>query len=196
MKRIAVTVTLFVSWWISYAALAADTYQIDPAHTSVGFTVSHLVISEVSGRFNDVAGSVTYDPDKKAVTGAEATIQAKSIDTKIAKRDDHLRSPDFFDVEKYPTITFEATKVETDGGKTIMVGKFTMHGVTKEIRLPFTLKGPIKNPMGPGTRLGVSAETTLDRKDYGLTWNKALETGGVMVGEDVKISISAEAVKK
>ena len=168
------------------AALAADTYKLDPAHTSVGFTISHLVISEVSGRFNDVAGEVTLDDG--AVTGAKATIQAKSVDTNIAKRDDHLRGPDFFDAAQFPTITFESTKIEMVGDKTIMTGKFTMHGVTKEITLPFKLKGPIKDPWG-NQRLAVTAETEINRTDYGMT--------GMVpaVGAEVKIRISAEAIK-
>jgi polyisoprenoid-binding protein YceI len=162
-------------------ARAADTYKIDPAHTSVGFTISHLVISEVSGRFNDVAGEIRLDKD--AITGAKATIQVKSIDTAIQKRDDHLRSPDFFDAEKYPTITFESTRVEN--GR--VSGKFTMHGVTKEITLPVTVKGPIQDPWG-NQRLAVSAETTLNRTDYGM---KSFPG----VGDDVKIKIVVEATK-
>src|SRR6266853_1216634 len=141
-------------------ARAADTFKIDPAHTGVRFTISHLVISEVNGRFDDVAGEITIEKD--ALTGAKATIQTKSIDTAIKKRDDHLRSADFFDAEKYPTITFESTKVE----KNQSTGNFTMHGVTKEISFPFKLKGPIKDPWG-GTRVAITAETEINRTDYG-----------------------------
>src|SRR5438552_7502988 len=142
-------------------ARAADTFKIDPAHTGVGFTISHLVISEVNGRFDDVAGEITIDKD--ALAGAKATIQTKSIDTNIKKRDDHLRSPDFFDAEKHPTITFESTKVEKDQ----ITGNFTIHGVTKEITFPFKLKGPIKDPWG-NMRVAVRAETTINRIDYGM----------------------------
>ncbi len=166
---------------VAAAATAAETYKIDPAHTSVGFTISHLVISEVSGRFNDVAGEIVLD--KGAITGARATIQAKSIDTAIQKRDDHLRSPDFFDAEKYPTITFESTKVEDSR----VTGKLTMHGVTREITLPVTVKGPVKDPWG-NLRLAVSAETTLNRTDYGMKPFPG-------VGDEVKIRILAEATK-
>jgi polyisoprenoid-binding protein YceI len=162
-------------------ASSADTYKIDPAHTSVSFTISHLVISEVEGRFNDVAGEITVADH--AVTGAKATIQAKSIDTHIGKRDDHLRSAEFFDVEKYPTITFESTKVE-DG---FVTGKFTMHGTTKEIRFPFTMKGPIQDPWG-NTRIGLTGETSLNRTEYGMKTFPG-------VGDNVKIKISAEAIK-
>jgi polyisoprenoid-binding protein YceI len=172
---------------ISTSVLALDTYKLDPAHTSVGFTITHLLISEVSGRFNDVAGEITLDKD--AVTAAKATIQVKSVDTGNAKRDGHLRTPDFFDAAKFPTMTFEGTKVEKDGDKTVIVGKFTLHGVTKEIRLPFVLKGPIKDPQG-AARIAVLAEFKLSRKDYDM--------GGMTpaVGDEVKINISTEAVKQ
>jgi polyisoprenoid-binding protein YceI len=185
MNRIAITTALLVSLLAGSAALAADTYKLDPAHTSVGFTITHLVISEVSGRFNDVAGEVTLDKD--ALTSAKATIQVKSIDTANSKRDDHLRTPDFFDAVNHPTITFESTKIEKDGDKTVMTGKFTMHGVTKEIQFPVVVKGPIKDPWG-NSRLAVLAETSLDRTDYGM---KSM-TG---VGDKVQIKLSAEAVK-
>jgi len=177
MKRIAVA--LVVGWLTSQAAPAADTYKIDPAHTSVGFTISHLVISEVEGRFNEVAGEVSVESN--ALTAAKATIQATSVDTHVGKRDDHLRSPDFFDVQKYPTITFESTKVE----KNQITGKFTMHGVTKEITFPFVLKGPIQDPWG-NSRLAVTAETSLNRADYGMKPFPG-------VGDEVKIKIVAEA---
>ena len=174
----------------------ADTYQIDPLHTSVTFSIAHLVISEVTGRFNEFAGELTVDPQSKTlVTGGTGVIQAKSIDTGIAKRDDHLRSADFFDVAKFPTLTFTGSEVVLDAGRPVFVGQFTMHGVTKAIRVPITVKGPINDPWGKA-RLAFSATTVLNRKDYGLTWNKALEAGGLMVGEEVTIVIKAEAVKQ
>ena len=166
---------------IATGARATDMYKLDPAHTSVGFSIAHLVISEVNGRFNEVAGEVTLDKD--ALASAKATISTKSVDTGIGKRDDHLRGPDFFDAEKFPMITFESTKIE----KNQITGKFTMHGVTKEITLPFVLKGPVKDPWG-NTRLAVTAEITLNRTDYGM---KSM-TG---VGDEVKIRIAAEATK-
>ena len=172
---------------------AADTYQVDPAHSTIGFSIAHLVINEVKGRFGEFTGTVVLaGPNLVDIHGI---IQVKSIDTGIAKRDDHLRSPDFFDVPKFPTIIFESKKVETRGGKQIVLGTFTMHGVTKEIVAPVTVKGPIKDPWGK-MRVGLKAQLVLDRKEYGLAWNKALETGGVMVGEEVEIEINAEAVKQ
>jgi polyisoprenoid-binding protein YceI len=167
---------------VSCCARAADTYKLDPAHTSVGFAIAHLVISEVEGRFNDVTGEVTLEKD--ALTGAKATIQVKSIDTKVEKRDNHLRTADFFDAEQYPTITFESTKVEKDK----ITGKFTMHGVTKEITFPYTLRGPIKDPWG-NMRVGIVAETALDRTEYGM---KSM----MGVGDQVKIKLGAEAIKQ
>lgn len=179
MKSLLLAVAFVVS------VQAADTYKLDPAHSTIRFTITHMIISEVDGRFNDVAGEVTLD--NGAVTSAKATIQAKSIDTGIAKRDEHLRNADFFDVEKFPTITFESTKVEKDGDKTSVTGKFTMHGVTKEIRLPAVVKGPVNDPWG-NTRIGVTAETALNRTDYGMKSTTGL-------GDEVRIKLSIEAIK-
>jgi polyisoprenoid-binding protein YceI len=173
--------TAAIALGATIAAQAAETYKLDPAHTSVGFDIAHLVISEVHGRFNDVAGEVVLDGDK--LVSAKAIIQVKSIDTGIAKRDDHLRSPDFFDAEKYPTITFESTKVENDR----LTGKLTLHGVTREITLPVTVKGPVQDPWG-NQRIAVSTETKLNRTDYGMKPFPG-------VGDEVKIKIVAEATR-
>jgi polyisoprenoid-binding protein YceI len=167
-------------------ARAADTYKIDAAHATVSFTITHLLISEVGGRFNDIAGEITVD--KEELTGAKATLQTKSIDTGNAKRDEHLRGADFFDAEKFPTITFEGAKVEKDGKLNVIVGKFTMHGVTKEIKVPFVLKGPITDPWG-SNRIAVTAETVVSRKDYGVG------ASSPAIGDEVKIKISVEGIK-
>ncbi len=174
------------------SARAADTYNIDPAHTTVGFAVTHLVINTVHGKFTDFAGSVSLDGT--AVQEAKATIQAKSINTGIEKRDNHLRSADFFDVQAHPTITFQSKRVEQKGGESVVHGDFTIHGVTKEIALPIKVKGPIKDPWG-NMRVGLEAKTKINRTDFGLKWNQVLEAGGVMVGNEVEIEINAEAVK-
>ena len=196
MRIIRVVATWVVSALIASAALAADTYKVDPAHSSVNFSIDHMVVNTVHGRFRQFEGTITVDPDNNnALTAASGTIQAKSIDTDIEKRDNHLRSPDFFDAEKFPTITFESSEVKKDGNGMVLVGKFTMHGVTKDVSLPCALKGPIKSPMG-GTIMGLEVNAKLNRKDYGLTWNKVIEAGGVMVGEDVTIQINAELVKQ
>jgi len=196
MRIIRIIILGAAATLIGTIAQALDTYKIDPAHSSVNFTIEHMVVNTVHGRFRQFGGSITVDPDNaNALKGAAGTIQAKSIDTDIERRDTHLRSPDFFDVEKFPTITFESTEIKKDGNSQVLVGKFTMHGVTKEVSLPFTLKGPIKGPMG-NTILGLEINAKLNRKDYGLTYNKVIETGGLMVGEDVTIQINGEFVKQ
>jgi polyisoprenoid-binding protein YceI len=192
MKKTSLTALLALASLL-HSVHAADTYQVDPAHSTIGFSVAHLVISDVKGRFNEFAGTVEMDGNK--LTAIKGTIQAKSIDTGIVKRDEHLRNADFFDVAKHPTITFASTKIETRDGKAVITGQFTLHGVTKEITAPAKVKGPITDPWGK-QRVGLKATLTINRKDYGLTWNKALETGGVMVGDEVEIEINAEAVKQ
>ena len=176
---------------LSYAN-AADNYKIDPAHTSVGFSVRHMGVSNVKGHFDDFAGSVVLDND--SIQEASATIQVKSVNTGIEKRDNHLRTADFFEAAKYPEIAFKSKKVEKSGEETVLIGDFTMRGVTKEIRLPVTLSGPIKDPQG-NARIGLEAKAKVNHKDYGMKFNAMIETGGLMVGEDVTIEINAEAVK-
>jgi polyisoprenoid-binding protein YceI len=171
---------------------AAETYTIDPAHSTVGFGVSHMVINTVHGKFNEFTGTVGLEGN--AIKEATGTIQAKSVDTGIERRDNHLKSADFFDVAKFPTITFQSKRTDKQGTETVLVGDFTMHGVTKEISLPVTVKGPIKDPWG-NSRIGLQARAKLNRKEYGLKYNQALETGGLVVGDEVELEINAEAVK-
>jgi polyisoprenoid-binding protein YceI len=172
--------------------LAADTYKIDPAHSTVGFAVTHMVINTVHGKFKEFEGTIGVE--NNAVQEAQGTIQAKSIDTGIDRRDNHLRSPDFFGAAQYATITFKSKRAEKKDGETVLIGDFTMHGVTKELALPVTLKGPIKDPWG-NSRIGLQAKAKLNRRDYGLKYNQALETGGLVVADEVEIEINAEAVK-
>jgi polyisoprenoid-binding protein YceI len=176
----------------SLAIPAADTYNIDPAHSTVGFAVSHMVINTVHGKFNQFTGTLSLDNNR--LQSANGVIQTKSVDTGVAMRDNDLRSPNFFDAEKFPTITFVSKKVSDKNGETELVGDFTMHGVTKELSLPVKVKGPIKDPWG-NSRIGLEAKTKINRKDYGLTYNKALETGGLVVGDEVELEINAEATK-
>lgn len=194
MKRYMVAVWV-VAALIAAEARAAETYNIDPAHTSVGFSIQHMVISKVKGRFNEFSGAIQVDPksDTKLI-GAKVRIKVASIDTANTKRDEHLRSADFFDASKHPDMTFETTKIEKKGSDLVAHGKLTMHGVTKEIELPFKLSGPITDPWG-ASRVGLEARTTINRKDYGLTWSKTLETGGLVVGDEVEIEILLEATK-
>ena len=175
----------------------ADTWQIDPMHTSVEFTVRHMMISNVKGTFEKTSGTVTVDGSDPTTAKIDAVIDASSINTRVEKRDADLKSPDFLDVAKYPSITFISTKVEAAGeGKWKVTGNLTLHGVTKAVVLDVEGTGaPIKDPFG-NTRAGASATTKINRKDFGLTYNKALETGGVMVGDEVSITIDVEAIKK
>ena len=174
-------------------ALAADTYKVDPAHTSVGFSVRHLGISNVKGKFTEFAGTLVLEGE--ALKEAAGTIQVKSVDTGVAQRDNHLRTADFFDATNYPTITFKTKSVETKGGQVVMIADFTMRGVTKELRLPVTLSKPIKDPWG-NMRVGLVAKTKLNRRDYGINYHQLLETGVAAVGEEVELDINAEAVKE
>jgi len=175
-------------------ALAGDTYSFDKAHTNVGFQVRHI-FTNVSGKFTDFAGTIQVDRAKPESSTVEFTIQATSIDTSDQRRDQHLRSADFFDVANNPTITFKSAAVKANGKDSWLVtGDFTMHGVTKSVVLPVTLLGEGKDPMG-NEKMGLETGLTINRKDYGLTWNKALETGGVLVGEEVKVQIAIEANK-
>src|SRR6266496_226963 len=176
------------------ALLTADTYTLDKPHTSIGFTVNHLVISHVSGGFRDFNGTISYEPSDVTKSTIDMHIIANSINTGDDKRDGHLRSPDFFDVEKFPELTFKSTRIEKKGDGYVAYGPLTIHGVTREVALPFTIDGTIKDPMGK-SRLVAQASLTINRKDYGLNWNRALEGGGVLVGEDVKIDLNVEAVK-
>ncbi len=175
-------------------AFAADTYTFDKSHSSVGFQVRHI-FTNVSGRFTDYSGTIQVDRAKPENSSVEFTIQATSIDTSEPKRDGHLRTADFFDVANHPTITFKSTSMKPNGKDSYFVtGDFTMHGVTKQITLPVTVLGEGKDPMG-NEKMGLETAITLNRKDYGLNWNRALETGGVLVGEEVKVQISIEANK-
>jgi len=177
--------------------LHAAPWEFDPAHTGVQFKVRHLMVSSVRGDFEKVAGKIVYDEADVTKSSADITIDTGSINTRVAKRDEHLRSPDFLDAAKYPAITFKSKRVEKSGSGTLkMTGDLTIHGVTKEVAL--TVEGPtpaIKDMQG-NARVGGQATTKISRKDFGLVWNKALETGGVVVGDEVEITIDVEIYKK
>jgi polyisoprenoid-binding protein YceI len=171
------------------------TWTIDPAHTTVEFSVKHLMISTVRGHFGAVTGTIVLDEQNPEASTATAEIDVTSIDTRQEQRDAHLRSPDFFDVEKFPSIKFQSTRVESLGGGRYNVhGSLTIRDVTREVVLETTDEGRGGDPWG-GQRAAFSAETKIDRRDFGLTWNQALETGGVLVGNDIKISLEVQAVK-
>ena len=171
------------------------TWQLDPTHSEVAFSVKHLMISTVRGRFSGVKGSIFLDTEDVSRSSVEVEVDAATIDTREEKRDGHLRSPDFFDVETYPTITFRSRRIEPVGGDRFKVtGDLTIRGVTREVVLDVTEEGRGRDPWG-GERVGFSATGKIDRRDFGLTWNQALETGGVMVSNEIKLSIEAQAVK-
>jgi len=174
----------------------ASTWNIDADHSSIGFKVRHLMVSNVKGVFGKVAGVVHVDDKDITKSSATATIDTTSIDTGVAKRDAHLKSPDFLDVAQFPTMTFVSTRVVKSGDDRLKVtGDLTLHGVTRPVVLDVEGLSPeIKDPMG-NIRRGASASTRINRKDFGLTWNKALEAGGVAVGEEVGINIELELVK-
>jgi polyisoprenoid-binding protein YceI len=172
------------------------TYQIDPAHSSAQFSVRHMMIANVRGEFTKVSGSIAFDPENPANSKADADIDVSSIGTREPQRDAHLKSADFFDVEKFPAIAFRSKKVAGHNGELTMTGDLTIHGVTREITL--AVEGPTpehKDPWG-NVRIGATATGKLNRKDFGLTWNAALEAGGVLVGDEVKLTLDVEAVRQ
>jgi polyisoprenoid-binding protein YceI len=171
------------------------TYTIDPAHSSAQFSVRHMMISNVRGGFGGVKGTVVYDPENPSQSSIEVEIDAATINTLDAQRDAHLRSADFLDVEKYPVITFKSKKVEPSGDEWKLSGDLTIHGVSKGVTL--NTEEPSdesKDPWG-NIRIGVSARTKIKRSDFGLTWNAALETGGILVGDDLKIDLEVSLIK-
>ncbi len=172
------------------------TYKIDPAHSNAQFVVRHMMITNVRGGFSGIQGTVVYDSDNPSGSMIEAVIDAATINTQEAQRDAHLKSADFLEVEKYPTITFKSTKIERGGSEEANVtGDLSIHGVKKQVVLK--VEGPtaeVKDPFG-NTRVGASATTKIKRSDFGLTWNAALETGGILVGDDLKIELEISAIK-
>jgi polyisoprenoid-binding protein YceI len=174
----------------------ATRWKIDPGHSTVEFAVKHLMVTTVKGRFRTLDGSFIWDEAHPEASSVTVTIDASSIDTGNAQRDEHLRSGDFFDVERFPTITFRSTQVEPLGqDKVRVIGDLTIRDVTREVALDVTLEGRTKSPWGSEVA-GFSAETVIDRKDFGLTWNMPLEMGGVLVDDRVRLMFAIEAVRE
>ena len=188
---------VLASVWAFPAAAATTTWQIDPAHTAAGFAVKHLMISTVRGQFKGVTGTVVWDDQDVSKSTIDVTIDATTVDTSEPMRDKDLKSEKFFDVAKYPTITFKSKKIENmSAGKLKVAGDLTIHGVTKEVVLD--VEGPsntVKDPWG-NTRVAASATTKVNRQDYGVKWNANLDGGGVVVSDDVNITIDLEMTKK
>jgi len=196
MKRSIVVLLICLAMGTPLIAAAAA-YQLDADHSSIQFKIRHLTVSNVTGTFNRVKGSASIEGEDPSTLKAEVTIEAASIDTGHEKRDEHLRTPDFLDVAKYPVITFVSKRiVKGEPGKLKLIGDLTLHGVTREITVD--LEGPtpeIKDPWG-NFRRGTTGTAKIDRRDFGITWNKALDTGGLVVGNDVGIYVEVEWVRK
>ena len=196
MKRIIAAISTIIALALPAFAVAS-TWTIDPDHSNVGFKVKHLMISHVKGSFDKYAGIVELNDTDITKSKVDVTIDTASVNTNVPKRDEHLRSADFFDVAKFPTMTFKSKKVATDGKDKLKVtGDLTLHGVTKEVVL--NVEGPSQESkdLYGATRKGATATTKINRKDFGLVWNKALETGGVAVGEEITITLEIEMIKK
>ena len=175
------------------AAETRTTWTLDPAHTTVEFTAKHMMITTVKGRFAEVQGTIVADEQNLANSDVSVTMNAASIDTRSDQRDAHLRSADFLDVENFPEVTFRSTKIEGTKEEFTLTGDLTIRGTTRPITLDVTFEGTGKDPWG-ATKSAFSAKGKFDRRDYGLTWNVALETGGILVSNDVRINIEAQAI--
>lgn len=190
--RVLFILNLFI--FISNALLAADKYVVDPSHTTIGFSVEYLVISTVPGLFKEFDVEFLYDEKDLSKSSVKATIKTASIFTDDEKRDGHLKSADFFDAEKYPEITFVSNNIsKTDNGY-VAKGILTMKDVSKEIEVPFKILGIVKDPRG-NTKMGIEGGLTINRQEFNVTWNKMLDTGGVLVGDDVKIELNVQMRK-
>jgi polyisoprenoid-binding protein YceI len=180
---------------VTLAHAQSSTWKIDPAHSAAGFTVRHMGLSNVHGRFGGVTGQITLDPVDLSKSSVKATIDTTTVDTGVAPRDTDLKSPNFFEVAKYPTMTFVSTSVTKNGDGYTITGDLTMHGVTKQVVL--AMDPPSKElTMGKQTRRGFDATTSIHRQDFGLNWGGALKSGDAMIGDDVKVTLEVEAVKE
>jgi polyisoprenoid-binding protein YceI len=196
MTTTATTATTPTPATTATASPGRTTWAIDPAHTSVEFSVRHLMITTVKGRFTDVKGTVVSDDADAAKGEVDITIGVESIDTREGQRDTHLRSADFFEIEKFPHMHFKSRRItNASGDRFKLIGDLTIRDITREVTLDVTSNGRAKDPWG-GERAGFEATTKIKRSDFGLTWNQLLEAGGVAVGDEVKISIDAELVKQ
>lgn len=196
MKRSWISLVLLLL--LSGSLLAADdvvVFQFDPAHSEISFTVRHLMINKVRGQFNTFTGEIYYDRNDITKSSVKVTIEAASIDTDNERRDNHLRSQDFLYVEKYPKITFVSKKIVKKDNGYVAVGDLTIRGVTKEVEVPFTLVGEIKDPWG-NQRIGVEGSLVINRQDFGVSWNNVMDNGGLVVANEVNIEFNIEAVAK
>lgn len=194
MKKFSFIFYLSIIFLGSFSSVWANLYQIDSTHSSISFKIRHLVVSKVRGQFDRFSGEFFYDEKEPKNWKASASIETASINTANEKRDIHLKNPEFFDAEKYPTITFKSTKIyDVKGTSAKLSGLLSMHGIEKPIVLDLEIGGVIKDPWG-NTRSGFEATTKLNRKDFGIVWSKTLESGGLVVGDEVEIVISIEGI--
>jgi polyisoprenoid-binding protein YceI len=199
MKKYGLVCVLLLAGYVLFGAFGsaqAETarYNVDPEHSTIEFRVAHMVISKTTGHFKDYSGFIEMDPEAQTVKTIEATIKTASVNTNHEKRDTHLRTPDFFDAEKYPTMTYKLKQYQKNGEHYTAVGDLTLRGVTKEISLTGNFNGVTKDPWG-NVRAGFNAEGKLNRKDFGMVWNKALDSGGLVVGDEVHIKLDIECIK-
>jgi polyisoprenoid-binding protein YceI len=192
LKKILILIAVSI---LTAQIASAATYKVDPVHSQIEFTVDHLVVFKVSGSFNEYQGEIEADPGTKSLQSAKAEIKVASIDTREPKRDGHLLSADFFDAENHPLMTFTSKRVEGSGDNITVVGDLSIRGTTKEVALKGSFRGENTDPWG-NIRAGFSASTTINRHDYGLSWNKALETGGFVVGDKVTINLEIQGVRQ
>lgn len=186
----------FLSLAFSAVGVFAQSYDIDSAHSRAKFSVKHMMVTNVSGRFSNVQGKIAFDEKNLAKSSIDATVDVATVNTNEPKRDGHLKSPDFFDVAKFPTMTYKSSKFYKAGGKILVDGTLTLHGVSKPVTLTLDELSPEVTP-GPGKIVrGAVAKTKISRKEFGLVWNKTIETGGVVVGDEIAITLEIEATRK
>ncbi len=186
--------TFLAAFFTQNAGLNIEKYQIDPAHAFVNFSIAHFVTGKARGSFKDVSGTILLNEKDVTKSSVEVTIKTASINTNHEGRDKHLRSADFFDVEKYPEMTFKSKRIEKQGNGWVAVGDLSLHGVTKEVSMPFTFTPPFKDPLPAGEkRMLVEAGLKIDRRDFGIVWSRVMEGGGLFVGNEVEIAINVEA---
>ena len=196
ITSVLVATAAVVTFGFSDAGAVTERCNADPDHSIVGFSVAHMVVSKTNGRFTDFNGFIEMDPEAKTAKAIEGVIQTASVNTNQAKRDTHLKSPDFFNVEKFPTMTWKMKSYEKQGDKYVAKGDLTLLGVTKEVVLTGTFNGIVPKDFAGNSRAGFTAHGKLNRKDFGMNWSKALDDGGLVVGDDVDINLEIEGIKQ
>lgn len=194
VKVLSSALVLGVGVLLSSSVFAAD-YALDKAHSTISFSAKHLMVSKTTGSFSDYDGTISFDPNDLGASKIEITVKAASIDTRNEKRDEHLKGADFLDAEKFPAVTFVSKSIAKEGDAYMLTGDLTLKGVTKEITVPAEISGPVTSPMG-GTAIGINTNFKVNRQDYGVSFNKTLDNGGLMVSDDVNLDVSLEAHAK